>query len=68
MRKRNIFLLLAVTATGAIYLNNTSLLSGRAAGKPVVLPHRGLSQEFDSAGLEHGTCTAERIRPASRKA
>lgn len=63
MRKRNIFLLLAVTATGAIYLNNTSLLSGRAAGKPVVLAHRGLSQEFDSAGLERGTCTAERIRP-----
>lgn len=63
MRKRSIFLLVAVAATGAIYLNNTSLLSSRAAGKPVVLAHRGLSQEFDSVGLERDTCTAERIRP-----
>lgn len=64
MRKRSIFLLLAVTATGAIYLNNTSLLSGRPAGKPVVLAHRGLAQEYDRTGLTGDTCTAERMLPA----
>ncbi|WAX93345.1 glycerophosphodiester phosphodiesterase family protein [Aminobacter sp. NyZ550] len=63
MRKRNIILLLVVTAAGAVYLNNTSLLSDRAAGKPVVLAHRGLAQEYDRTGLTNDTCTAERMLP-----
>lgn len=63
MRKRNIFLLVALASAGAIYLNNTSLLSNRADGKPVVLAHRGLAQEYDRTGLTGGTCTAERMLP-----
>lgn len=63
MRRRHIFLLTFLAAGGAIYLNNTSLLSSRPAGKPVILAHRGLAQEFERAGLTAETCTAERMLP-----
>lgn len=63
MRKRSIFLLSTLTVGGAIYLNNTSLLSNRPAGEPVMLAHRGLAQEFDRTGLTSDTCTAERMLP-----
>ncbi|PWK66919.1 glycerophosphodiester phosphodiesterase family protein [Aminobacter sp. AP02] len=61
MHKRNIFFLVALVAAGAVYLNNSSLLSNRPDGKPVVLAHRGLAQEYDRTGLTGDTCTAERM-------
>jgi glycerophosphoryl diester phosphodiesterase len=61
MRRRNIFLLVALAAAGAIWLSNTSLLSNRPDGKPVVLAHRGLAQEYDRTSLTGDTCTAERM-------
>lgn len=63
MRKRSALLLCALAAAGAIFLNNTSLMSNRPTGKPVILAHRGLAQEFDRTGLTGETCTAERMLP-----
>ena len=63
MRKRNVLLLCTLVAAGAIFLNNTSLLSSRSAGNPVILAHRGLAQEYDRTGLTGETCTAARMLP-----
>lgn len=46
-----------------VYLNNTTLLATRPAGKPLLLAHRGLHQTFPSNGLMGDTCTATRIYP-----
>ena len=63
MRKRTIAFISLPAAAGAIYLNNTSRLSSRPAGNPVVLAHRGLAQEFSREGLTSDTCIAERMLP-----
>lgn len=47
----------------AVYLNNTSLLSPRAEGRPTLFAHRGISQQFHREGLTNETCTAERMLP-----
>lgn len=65
MRKRNIILLSAAALAAALYVNNTSLLSPRPAGSPVVLAHRGLAQDYDRTGLTGDTCTASRMLPPS---
>jgi glycerophosphoryl diester phosphodiesterase len=64
MHKRSLFLLSTLALAGAVYLNNTSLLSNRPGGKPVVLAHRGLAQEYERTGLTGETCTAGRMLPA----
>ncbi|GAA2822066.1 glycerophosphoryl diester phosphodiesterase [Aminobacter aminovorans] len=64
MRKRSLFLLSTLALAGAVYINNASLLSNRPGGKPVVLAHRGLAQEYDRTGLTGETCTAGRMLPA----
>lgn len=46
-----------------IYLNNTSLLAPKQAGKPVLLAHRGIAQRFDTASLTNDACTASRMLP-----
>jgi glycerophosphoryl diester phosphodiesterase len=46
-----------------IYLNNTSLLAPPQPGKPVLLAHRGIAQQFDTTGLANDTCTASRMLP-----
>ena len=46
-----------------VYLNNSSVLFSRRAGKPLLLAHRGLAQRFERAGLTATTCTATRIDP-----
>jgi glycerophosphoryl diester phosphodiesterase len=43
------------------FLNNTNLFSGRTAGRPVLLAHRGLAQTYHREGLDRDTCTATRI-------
>lgn len=63
MKKRTIALVVLVAGTAALWLNNTSLLSARPAGKPVVLAHRGLAQDYSRDGLTGETCTAERMLP-----
>ena len=63
MRKRTVALISLLAIAGAVYLNNTSLLSSRPAGKPVILAHRGLAQEYSREGLTGDTCTAERMLP-----
>lgn len=63
MRKRNIVFLIALATAGAVYINNTSLISNRPDGKPVILAHRGLAQEYDRTGLTGDTCTAKRMLP-----
>jgi glycerophosphoryl diester phosphodiesterase len=56
-------LIAAGLAVAALYVGNTSLLSSRPAGEPVLLAHRGLPQDFEREGLTGETCTAERMRP-----
>jgi glycerophosphoryl diester phosphodiesterase len=46
-----------------IYFNNTNLLVPELAGKPVLLAHRGIAQQFDRTGLKNDTCTASRMLP-----
>ena len=52
---------------GAIYLNNTNLLTAHHEGKPVLLAHRGIAQRFDERDLTNDTCTAERMLPSSHQ-
>lgn len=63
MRKRTIFSAGVIVVAAGIWLNNSSLLSGRPAGGPVVLAHRGLAQDFDRTNLGSDTCTASRMLP-----
>ncbi|WP_394891422.1 glycerophosphodiester phosphodiesterase family protein [Mesorhizobium sp. AaZ16] len=63
MKKRTTILLVLIAAGAAIYINNTSLLSSRPAGEPVILAHRGLAQSYDGTGLTGETCTAEKMLP-----
>ncbi|BAM90238.1 glycerophosphoryl diester phosphodiesterase [Bradyrhizobium oligotrophicum S58] len=56
--------LLALLCAGFVFVNNTSLLVAKTAGRPLLLAHRGVSQQFDRTGLTGDTCTAARmLRP-----
>jgi glycerophosphoryl diester phosphodiesterase len=58
------FVLLGLFVLAAfIYFNNTNLLAPESAGKPVLLAHRGIAQQFDRTGLTNDTCTASRMLP-----
>jgi len=63
-RKR---LLVAFVALGAfvaiVSFNNSSWLYGAPGGRPILLAHRGLAQDFDRTGLTGDTCTAARMLP-----
>lgn len=64
--KRRRLLRLGIPLLGLVafvYLNNSSDLFSRAAGRPLLLAHRGLAQRFERAGLTATTCTATRIFP-----
>lgn len=52
-----------VLVAGGVYLNNSSLLAARHAGKPILLAHRGMAQRFDERDLKNDTCTAARMLP-----
>src|SRR5262245_48047889 len=62
-RGRRIGLALVLALIAFVYLNNTSLLDVPAAGRPVLLAHRGLHQTFSADGVKADTCTASRILP-----
>jgi glycerophosphoryl diester phosphodiesterase len=53
----------AVAAAGLVWAANTSLWIERPPGPPVLLAHRGVSQQFDRTGLRNDTCTASRMQP-----
>ena len=44
-----------------IFFNNSNLLAPDMHGKPVLLAHRGIAQQFDTTGLTNDTCTASRM-------
>jgi glycerophosphoryl diester phosphodiesterase len=64
MRKlwRPIVLVLLLFAA-FVYLNNTNLWLSRLHGTPILLAHRGIAQQFDTANLTNDTCTAARMLP-----
>ena len=62
MKRRTKYIAAAiVVVAGAIYLNNTNLLTAHREGKPVLLAHRGIAQRFDERELKNDTCTAARM-------
>lgn len=60
--RRPVALLLVLIATG-IYLSNTNLLAPERQGKPAILAHRGIAQQFETTDLTNDTCTASRMLP-----
>jgi glycerophosphoryl diester phosphodiesterase len=48
---------------GFVYLNNSSLLAERWEGRPVLLAHRGIAQQYRTEDLRNDTCTASRMLP-----
>ena len=62
-RSARVLLSALAAVTAFLYLNNTSLLSQRPAGKPTLLAHRGIAQRFDTRELRSDTCTAARMLP-----
>jgi len=61
-------LLSAVVVLAAfIFLNNTDLLAPALPGKPVLLAHRGIAQQFETTGLTNETCTASRMLPPTHR-
>jgi len=63
MKKRWVALGATALAACGIWLGNSSALSGRPPGEPVLLAHRGLAQGYEREGLTGETCTAERMTP-----
>jgi len=61
--KKTRVIVAAVAVLAGVYLNNTSLLSARLPGHPVLLAHRGLAQDFNREGIAGDTCTAARMLP-----
>ncbi|NER80567.1 MAG: glycerophosphodiester phosphodiesterase, partial [Leptolyngbya sp. SIO1D8] len=45
------------------YFSNASWLAQTLGSGPVLMAHRGLSQDFDRTGLTNDTCTASRMLP-----
>ncbi|UFZ05619.1 glycerophosphodiester phosphodiesterase [Bradyrhizobium ontarionense] len=62
-RKLSGLLALAACGVGLIFVNNSNLFVAAVPRRPVLLAHRGLSQDFDRTNLTNETCTARRMRP-----
>jgi len=62
VQKRIVIAGAAIVVAG-VYLNNASWLAPGAAGRPTLLAHRGISQDFPHDGVTSDTCTATRIYP-----
>jgi len=56
------FLFLAVAILLLTFVN-ASWLAPTPVGGVKLIAHRGVSQLFDHKGVDHGTCTADRIEP-----
>lgn len=66
MRKFLAYSLLALVATALfIYVNNATIFAERPPGKPTLLAHRGLAQNFDRTDLKADTCTAAHMLPTN---
>lgn len=63
MKKRPVALLIGVIALGALYANNTSLMTPPIGKRPLLLAHRGVHQDYSHAGVDDNACTATRIYP-----
>ncbi|WP_277431449.1 glycerophosphodiester phosphodiesterase family protein [Trinickia sp. Y13] len=46
-----------------VFVNNSTLFMQRVSGTPMLLAHRGISQDFDKTDLKNDTCTAARMLP-----
>jgi glycerophosphoryl diester phosphodiesterase len=51
----------------ALWINNSSLLTRPSGGRPLLLAHRGVAQQFPLDGVMNDTCTATRIYPPRNK-
>ncbi len=58
---KNKILALIAIFLALVFVNNSSMLSFRPAGKPLLLAHRGLGQTYSTEGMTNDTNTAERI-------
>lgn len=64
MRRVRTLIIAAVAIWVAfVFANNSSLLAKGTSGKPTLLAHRGISQDFDKTDLKNDTCTATRMLP-----
>ena len=64
MRKPMRLLVLAGCGLVAlVFATNSNLLVAPVPGRPVLLAHRGVSQDFDRTNLTNETCTASRMLP-----
>lgn len=61
--RRRIVLATLLAFAGVVYLLNASWLAPQPAGKPVLLAHRGVHQNFHRDGLTAQSCTATMIYP-----
>lgn len=62
MRKRGKIALAGLGAVALIYFGNASW-AWADDGRPTLLAHRGVAQQFSREGLTNRTCTAERMLP-----
>jgi glycerophosphoryl diester phosphodiesterase len=53
----------ALACAGFMFVNNTNLLVEDAPGRPALLAHRGISQQFDRTNVSNDTCTAAQMLP-----
>lgn len=63
MKKRWIVVGCAMALAALVYFNNASWLAAKGGGHPVLLAHRGISQNFRHASVTGDTCTARLIYP-----
>jgi glycerophosphoryl diester phosphodiesterase len=63
MRRRRLVAGVAFVLLGALYLGNASWLAPFPEGRPAILAHRGVHQNFSHEGLGINDCTASRIYP-----
>jgi glycerophosphoryl diester phosphodiesterase len=57
-----VFAIVALIVVAAVYITNASWIWA-SSGRPVILAHRGLAQDFSRENLGPQTCTATRMLP-----
>jgi glycerophosphoryl diester phosphodiesterase len=63
MMQRRPLVLIALLLVAVVYLANSNLFASPAPGKPPLLAHRGIAQQFDTSHLKNDNCTATRMLP-----
>lgn len=64
MRRWRIALAIIGVGAVALWANNSSLFAPAPQGRPMILAHRGIAQQFDRTDVGRDTCTATRMRPS----